>query len=58
MISAIDANFIYIHDPDIDEPTHRLPFDCQYLPLAREQFDRMSQFGQQRLRAGMIISRQ
>lgn len=58
VISAIDANFIYIHDPDIDEPTHRLPFDCQYLPLAREQFDRMSQFGQQRLRAGMIISRQ
>jgi ribosomal protein S18 acetylase RimI-like enzyme len=56
VISAIDANFIYIHDPDVDEEQHRLPFDSQYLPLPRAQFDRMSQFGQQRLRAGLIIS--
>ncbi len=57
VISAIDAHFIYIHYPDVDEEQYRLPFDSQYLPLPRAQFDRMSQFGQQRLRAGLIVGR-
>lgn len=57
VVSAMDQSFIYIHDPDVDEKVHQQPFDCQYLPLRRAQFDRMSQFGQQRLRTGLIVRR-
>ncbi|WP_206617932.1 ribosomal protein S18-alanine N-acetyltransferase [Hahella sp. KA22] len=56
MISAVDSDFVYIHDPDVDEESHRLAIDNQYIPIARAQFDRMSQFGQNRLRTGVIIS--
>ncbi len=57
LVAAIDARFVYIHDPDIDAQTDRDRLDNQYLPIEIDTFLRSTQFGQQRLRAALIINR-
>ena len=54
-VSGYDEQCFYVHDPDPDEK-HQDTFDCQYLPIALEDFDAMSLFGRTRLRTAVIIS--
>lgn len=55
VVTAMDERFIYIHDPYINETDYRFALDNQYLPISRNDFDKMSQFGQLRLRTAVII---
>jgi hypothetical protein len=55
-VSGYDHECLYVHDPDPEEGSQSA-LDCQYLPIAREDFSRISIFGQQRLRTAVIISR-
>jgi ribosomal protein S18 acetylase RimI-like enzyme/predicted double-glycine peptidase len=55
-VSGYDNECLYVHDPDPEEISQSA-LDCQYLPIAREDFSRISIFGQQRLRTAVIISR-
>ena len=50
LVCAIDKEFVYIHDPDIDEAAGESPVDKQYLPIERSRFDRLARYGQQGLR--------
>ncbi|MCG8317203.1 MAG: GNAT family N-acetyltransferase/peptidase C39 family protein [Pseudomonadales bacterium] len=54
-VTGIDERCLYVHDPDLDE--HQVPLDCQHLPIAKEDFDRMSAFGTGRLRTALAIRR-
>ena len=54
-VSGYDEQCFYVHDPDPDEKQQDL-IDCQYLPIALEDFDPMSSFGSNRLRTAIIIS--
>jgi len=54
-VSGYDEQCFYVHDPDPDEK-HQDLLDCQYLPIAQEDFDPMSSFGRNRLRTAVIIS--
>jgi predicted double-glycine peptidase len=56
-ISGYDSQCLYVHDPDPEEISQSA-LDCQYLPIAREDFARISVFGQQRLRTAVIVSHQ
>ncbi|WP_346351895.1 GNAT family N-acetyltransferase/peptidase C39 family protein [Oceanimonas sp. AH20CE76] len=51
LVCAMDKEFVYIHDPDIDESAGESPVDKQYLPIARTRFDRLARYGQNALRA-------
>lgn len=51
LVCAIDKEFVYIHDPDIDEATGESAVDKQYLPIERSRFDRLARYGRQGLRA-------
>jgi len=53
-VSAFDDQCFYLHDPDPDDD--RFAFDCQYVPIARDDFDRMSTFGSRRLRTCVVLS--
>lgn len=55
-VSGFDSECLYVHDPDPEEISQSA-LDCQYQPIAREDFSRISCFGQQRLRTAVIISR-
>jgi len=54
-VSGYDSECLYVHDPDPEEIS-QTPLDCQYLPIAREDFARISCFGQSRLRTAVIVS--
>lgn len=56
VLSAFDDEFFYLHDSDPEEGL-QTDLDCQYLPIARSDFDRMARFGRDRLRTAVIISR-
>ncbi|MBC3767790.1 GNAT family N-acetyltransferase/peptidase C39 family protein [Neptunicella marina] len=54
-VTGYDEGCFYVHDPDPDEK-HQDVLDCQFLPIARQDFDRMSIFGSSRLRTAIILS--
>ncbi len=54
VITAIDDECLYLHDPDPSTGEHS-PMDCQDVPIARADFHKMSQFGRHRLRALVVI---
>jgi len=54
LMSGFDQDCLYVHDPDSDDAS-RHALDCQYLPIARDDFDKMSCFGKTRLRTAVII---
>ncbi|PLW82681.1 ribosomal-protein-alanine acetyltransferase [Kineobactrum sediminis] len=54
VISAVDDQCLYLHDPDPTEG-EQSGLDCQYLPIARTDFDKMSLFGRERLRTAVVI---
>ncbi|MGQ9427599.1 peptidase C39 family protein [Gilvimarinus sp. F26214L] len=55
-VSGIDEQCLYVHDPDPTEGEQN-ELDCQYLPIARDDFEKMSSFGRERLRTAVVIRR-
>jgi hypothetical protein len=56
VVTGYDEQCFYVHDPDPDEKQQDF-IDCQYLPIALEDFEPMSSFGSHRLRTAVIIQR-
>ena len=54
VMSGYDNDCLYMHDPDPGEG-RKSELDCQYIPIAKDDFDRMSCFGKTRLRTAVII---
>jgi ribosomal protein S18 acetylase RimI-like enzyme len=57
-VTHLDAHCVYVHDP-FCEPgkDNQLAIDCQYVPIARSDFSKMSAFGSQRLRTAVAIGK-
>lgn len=53
-VSGIDDQCLYVHDPDPINDKY-LPLDCQYVPIAREDFAKMSVFGTEKLRTCVVL---
>lgn len=56
VMSGYDNDCLYMHDPDPDE-ARQSELDCQFIPVARQDFERMSCFGKSRLRTAVIVRR-
>jgi ribosomal protein S18 acetylase RimI-like enzyme len=54
VMSGFDDDCLYVHDPDPEE-IRQSELDCQFIPIAFEDFGRMSSFGKNRLRTAVII---
>ena len=54
-VCAIDSQFIYLHDPEVDVEEGETIADKQYLPIDRAVFERMARYGQQTLQAAVIV---
>ncbi len=46
---------LYVHDPD-PSGDHYNAFDCQYVPVARSDFEKMASFGKSKLRTCIVLS--
>lgn len=58
-VCAIDDQFVYLHDPEIDAEAGETVADKQYLPIDRRIFDKMSRYGSlQPLQAAVIVGPQ
>jgi ribosomal protein S18 acetylase RimI-like enzyme len=55
VVTGIDARFIYVHEPYVDAgETETL---CFGIPIAREEFGRMTRYGRKRHYAALLIRR-
>lgn len=57
MVTGCDEEFVYLHDPDVDHSRERDHLACQHLPVSHGEFQRMSAFGRQRVRAAVLLKR-
>ena len=53
-VTGMDEQCLYVHDPDPGEEG-QTGFDCQHVPIARLDFEKMSSFGAERLRTAVVI---
>jgi ribosomal protein S18 acetylase RimI-like enzyme len=53
-VTGMDKQCLYVHDPDPDKED-QTALDCQHLPIAREDFDKMSAFGSEKLRTAVVL---
>ncbi|PYF83181.1 ribosomal protein S18 acetylase RimI-like enzyme [Marinomonas alcarazii] len=63
VMSGYDEHCILVHDPDLDDDKKLpddppSPLDCQFVPIARDEFEKMSRFGQSRLQATVVLRAQ
>ena len=57
VVTGIDENCLFVHDPDLDlDDPMQTTMDCQNIPIAKDDFEKMAVFGAQRIRAGVVIS--
>ncbi|MGO1749533.1 MAG: GNAT family N-acetyltransferase/peptidase C39 family protein [Marinobacter sp.] len=55
-VCAIDDQFVYLHDPEIDVKDNETVADKQYLPVDRRVFSQISRYGSnQPLQAAVIV---
>ena len=55
VITDTDNNYMYVHNPEVDEDAGKTAFDCAHVPILKEEFERMAQFGSNRLRAMLVL---
>jgi ribosomal-protein-alanine acetyltransferase len=56
VVSAIDSDFVYIHDSEIEPEEGETETDKKDVPIDRAAFARMARFGQSSLRATLLIA--
>lgn len=55
-VCAVDDQFVYLHDPEVDSKGGESVADKQYVPVDRRIFERMKQYGRQSpLQAAVIV---
>lgn len=56
LVTGMDELCFYLHDPDVEEQS-QVAIDCQHVPIARSDVEKMSAFGSNRLRAAVAIKK-
>ena len=65
VVAGVDDRCLYVHDPNVGYeeksdpplPGKRLPLDSQFIPILREDFHKMSEYGRERLRVAIVVRR-
>lgn len=55
VITGFDRDFIYAHDPFVDDSEGETVADCVNMPIARVEFERMARYGRSGQRAVLIV---
>lgn len=54
VVTHADDQCFYVHDPDIDIATQQA-LDCQHMPIAKEDFKKMTSYGNERLSSAVTL---
>ncbi|GGF81918.1 GNAT family N-acetyltransferase/peptidase C39 family protein [Alteromonas lipolytica] len=58
VVTGTDEHCVYIHDPDPDTDTAvSRVLDYQHVPIAKEDFQRMTSYGKRRVQAAIVLRR-
>ncbi len=55
VLTGFDRDFIYAHDPFVDDEEGETAADCVNMPIARFEFEKMARYGRTGQRAVLII---
>lgn len=55
VVTGYDERFVYVHDPYVDVEKGKSVTDCLNMPIPRQEFERMTQYGKSGQRAALII---
>jgi hypothetical protein len=55
VVTAMDDQFIYLNDPEVDEDDQKSRLDTLQVPVSRKDFSRMACFGQEKLRTAVAV---
>lgn len=55
VLTAADSRFIYAHDPAVEIDMDKTVTDCIHVPIAKQHFARMAQYGRTQLKAAVIV---
>ncbi|MDR9467536.1 GNAT family N-acetyltransferase/peptidase C39 family protein [Marinospirillum sp.] len=55
VVTAMDDQFIYLNDPEVDEEEQKSRLDTLQVPVSRKDFLRMACFGQEKLRTAVAV---
>lgn len=55
VLTAADSRFIYAHDPAVEVDMDKTATDCINVPIAKQHFARMAQYGRTQLKAAVIV---
>lgn len=55
VITGHDKDFIYAHDPLVEDVAHKSSIDRMAMPILKRDFERMARYGKAQLKAALII---
>lgn len=57
VVTGFDSNYVYLHDPNVDEDLDKTPTDCMQIPVLQGEFLRMARYGKAQQQAALVIGR-
>ncbi len=57
VVTGFDANYVYLHDPNVDEDFDKTPTDCMQIPVLQGEFLKMARYGKSQHQAALVIGR-
>lgn len=55
VVTGFDDNYVYLHDPNVDEEHDKAPTDCMQIPVLHKDFAQMARYGRSQHQAALII---
>ena len=57
VVTGFDANYVYLHDPNVDEDLDKTPTDCMHIPVLQSDFLKMARYGKAQQQAALVIGK-
>jgi ribosomal protein S18 acetylase RimI-like enzyme len=57
VVTGFDANYVYLHDPNVDTDLDKTPTDCMQIPVLQSDFTKMARYGKAQQQAALVIGK-
>jgi ribosomal protein S18 acetylase RimI-like enzyme len=57
LVTGFDANYVYLHDPNVDKDLDKTPTDCMQIPVLQGEFMKMARYGKAQQQAALVIGK-
>jgi ribosomal-protein-alanine acetyltransferase len=57
VVTGFDLNYVYLHDPNVDDSLDKTPTDCMQIPVLQSEFLKMARYGKAQQQAALVIGK-